>query len=415
MIRQGNSTFLITITCIASVISMASFAVWPVFLTQLGDAWELSNTEVGWVNGAYFVGYVLATPVLVGLTDTVDAKRIFIGGALATCIGSAGFAMFAEGFWSASLTWGLVGAGLAGTYMPGLQILNARLDGEQRIKAVPFYTSCFGFGTGGSFYLNGHLLEYFDHHVAAWAGAVGSFLAAAAIALLVAGVTPERDPAGPARRHPLDLRPAFRKPQAMSYILAYFAHTFELFAYRGWSFALFAFLGASVSMSLSTITTLVSLLTVTGMAASIIGARYCLRYGRHRVISLVGMSSAVMALICAMLLEGPVWLALAFLWIYNIFIMLDSGALTAGTVAAADQHDRGALLAVHSMVGFTGGALGGPAVGLMLDIGGGADSMHSWFLALLVMGAGSALVGIIQAAFWWRQRQNDRLAGQSEL
>ena len=254
--------------------------------------------------------------------------------------------------------------------------------------------------------LNGHLLEHFDHHVAAWAGA-GSFLAAAAIALLVAGVTPERDPPGGARRHPLDLRPAFRKPQAMSYILAYFAHTFELFAYRGWSFALFAFLGARVSLSLSTITTLVSLLTVTGMAASIIGARYCLRYGRHRVISLVGMSSAVMALICALLLEGPVWLALAFLWIYNIFIMLDSGALTAGTVAAADQHDRGALLAVHSMVGFTGGALGGPAVGLMLDIGGGADSMNSWFLALLVMGAGSALVGIIQAVFWWRR---DRMA-----
>ena len=31
----------------------------------------------------------------------------------------------------------LVGAGLAGTYMPGLQILNARLDDSARVRAVP--------------------------------------------------------------------------------------------------------------------------------------------------------------------------------------------------------------------------------------------------------------------------------------
>ena len=30
----------------------------------------------------------------------------------------------------------LVGAGLAGTYMPGLQILNARLDDSARVRAV---------------------------------------------------------------------------------------------------------------------------------------------------------------------------------------------------------------------------------------------------------------------------------------
>ena len=59
-----------------------------------------------------------------------------------------------------------------------------------------------------------------------------------------------------------------------------------------------------------------------------------------------------MAVASALLLEGPVWLALGILWIYNICIMLDSGALTAGTVTAAAEDERGALLAVHSMIGF---------------------------------------------------------------
>ena len=93
------------------------------------------------------------------------------------------------------------------------------------------------------------------------------------------------------------------------------------------------------------------------------------------------------------------WLALGILWIYNICIMLDSGALTAGTVTAAAEDERGALLAVHSMIGFTGGALGGPAVGIMLDLGHDSPT-DGWFLAILVMGVGSAIVAIIQWRFW---------------
>ena len=393
---------LIVITCLAAIISMASFAIWPVFLVTLGGEWGLSNVEIGWISGAYFVGYVAATPILVGLTDSIDAKRIFIGGSLATSIGSAGFALFAEGFWSAALTWSIVGTGLAGTYMPGLQILNARLSDDQRLKAVPFYTSCFGIGTGGSFYLNGYLLIYFDHLIAAWISCSGALLAALAVVCLVRAAPPAEGPQSVARRHPLDLRPAFRNRLALGYIFAYGAHSYELFAYRSWSFAMFAFIGATAtpSLSLSVVTLLVSLLTLTGMAASIIGARYCLAYGRHRVIAIIGAVSVGFAVMSAVALDGPVWLALACLWIYNICIMLDSGALTAGTVAAAPAHERGALLAVHSMVGFSGGALGGPAVGMMLDLGGSETSMDAWFWAILIMGIGSAIVALIQWRAW---------------
>lgn len=89
---------LITVTCIAAVMAMVSYAIWPVFLVSLGPEWGLTNTQIGWISGAYFIGYVVATPVLVGLTDSIDARRIFIGGSLTAAMGCAGFATVTDGF-----------------------------------------------------------------------------------------------------------------------------------------------------------------------------------------------------------------------------------------------------------------------------------------------------------------------------
>ena len=76
-------------------------------------------------------------------------------------------------------------------------------------------------------------------------------------------------------------------------------------------------------------------------------------------------------------------------------------------MAAAPTHERGALLAVHSMIGFSGGALGGPAVGMMLDLWGGEASLDAWFGAILVMGIGSSMVAVIQWRAWRRFGNGD--------
>ena len=56
--------------------------------------------------------------------------------------------------------WSIVGAGFAGTYMPGLQILNERLDAKGKEKYVSVYTAFFGLGTAASFFILGILKEY---------------------------------------------------------------------------------------------------------------------------------------------------------------------------------------------------------------------------------------------------------------
>jgi MFS family permease len=404
MVPTDHPKRLLALVSFAGILALLSFALWPVFLISLGQEWGLSNTDIGFVSGAYFIGYLVATPILVGLTDRIDARLVFLGGCAFGGIGCLGFGILADGFWSASLTWALVGAGLAGTYMPGLQILNARLDDAARVRSVPWYTACFGIGTGASFAVMGTVLAFADWQIAAYLGAGGSVLAALLVLFQVRACPPAPVPASQKKRHPLDLRPAFRKPVALGYIFAYGTHTYELFAFRTWSFALLVFLAGRTDggFGIGAVTTIVSLITVTGMVASLLGARICLAYGRHRVIALIGATTALVSLLVAFSLTGPVWLVVLGLWVYNGFIMLDSGALTTGTVEAGDRHDRGALLAVHSMIGFGGGALGGPVVGYVLDQAGGGDMIGAWFYALLAMGAGSAIVFSIQRHFWRR-------------
>ena len=58
------------------------------------------------------------------------------------------------------------------------------------------------------------------------------------------------------------------------------------------------------------------------------------------------------------------------------------------------------MLAVHSMIGFAGGAIAAPVIGYTLDIAGGEENLLAWSLALLLMGIGSFIVSIIQSRFW---------------
>ena len=119
---------LLAVLSVAQLLAMSSFANFAVLLNEFTTEWSLSSTEAGWIGGIYFAGYVAAVPFLVGLTDVLDARRIYLFGLCCGILGSVGYALFADGFFSAMVFRFLAGISLAGTYMPGLQILNDRLN-----------------------------------------------------------------------------------------------------------------------------------------------------------------------------------------------------------------------------------------------------------------------------------------------
>jgi len=387
---------LLLVLCVAQILSMAGFANFAVLLNELSAEWSLTSTQAGWIGGIYFAGYVAAVPFLVGLTDVVDARRIYLFGLLCGIVGSFGFALFADGFWSAMAFRFLAGVSLAGTYMPGLQILNDRLEENHRQKALPWYLSAFSLGTAASFYFTGlgaDVLPWSD--VFLLAGAV-QLICLLMVYFTIASRPPERPESSD--RHPLDFRPVFRNPTAVAYIWGYTGHTYELFAYRAWivAFLLFAAAASDTAVTRETVAGFAALFSLLGMPASLLGAHLSLRRERKQTISIVMMLSVIAGTMLGFIGALPFIIVLLVAGLYSVLIMSDSAALTGGVVAAAREGERGATLAMHSVFGFSGGFLGPLVVGLALDLTAGSGSIVGWGFAFMVMAAGSlaALIGV---------------------
>ena len=387
---------------LAEIFSMAGFSTFAVTLIDFTRIWQLTPTQAGWISSAFFIGYVAAVPLLVGLTDRFDAGRIYYIACVLGVAGGVGFAWLADGLVGAMLFRALAGASLAGTYMPGLRILTERLHGPARLRVVPYYTASFGIGVSLSFLASGWLVQLLD-----WRGAFAvSGLSSAAAILLVAFATTgipaiHEPPVGGPKRHPLDLRPAFRNREALSYILAYSGHCWELFAQRAWmhAFLVYAWHRTHTAPAGASPAQWSTLIVLIGVPASIIGAEVGSQHGRARLIRWVALASCGMGIAAGLLGGFSYAAAVAALFAYNFLITADSGALTTGAVAAARPGEQGATLAVHSILGFLGGGVGPLIVGWGLDLGGGITSGKAWLTAFGLMIAGSALAAL---AISWR-------------
>src|SRR4029450_2335544 len=122
---------------------IGAFAV-AALLPTLIAVWSLSNTEAGWISGIYYAAYTLVVPLLSSLTDRVDPKRVYLASVALTAIAFAGFAWIATGFWSALAFRALMGAGWAGSYMPGLKALSDLAEGAQQSRAVAAHPAAVG-------------------------------------------------------------------------------------------------------------------------------------------------------------------------------------------------------------------------------------------------------------------------------
>ena len=383
-------TLLVTL-CIAQVLAMTSFANFAALLPDFVVLWDLSNTEAGWIGGIYYAGYVTAVPLLVGMTDSVDSKRIYLFSIGIGVIASLGYAVLAEGFWSAMVFRFFSGVALAGTYMPGLQILNDRLSADDRQRTLPWYLSAFSLGTAASFYMTGWFGARFEWPLVFLLAGIAQL---ACLILVLTTVAPRKpNVLKTDDRHPLDFRPVFTNRAAVAYIWGYTGHTYELFAYRAWIVAFLAF-AAAVSGTVvgsEAIATYAAVFSLVGMPASVFGAYLAMHGDRRRTVSVVMGVSVITGCSLGFLGAALFMLVVLIAGLYSGFIMGDSAALTGGTVAAARDGERGATLAMHSVWGFSGGFLGPLMVGLVLDLAGGRHSTVGWGLAFVTMAAGSLL------------------------
>ncbi len=106
---------LVALVCAAQVLVQLGAFFWPALLLSLLTRWGLTYSEAGWITAAFYGAYIVAVPVLVTLTDRLDAKSVYLSGVAMTVAGHLLFALYADGFWSAMAARELTGIGWAGT------------------------------------------------------------------------------------------------------------------------------------------------------------------------------------------------------------------------------------------------------------------------------------------------------------
>src|SRR5712692_3286141 len=298
--------------CAAHVASMTGFAAYSTLLPRLQHEWGLNNTQAGFISGAFFAGYMAAVPLLTSRTDRGDARRVYLVSSVVAAAALAGMALFANGLLSASLLQLCAGAGIAGTYMPGLRALtdNVPATGAQS-RAVSFYTAVFGLGTSLSILLSGWIADTMGFRWAFGLGAIGPLAAG----LMVALGLPPRKPTPLHGTRMLDFRPVLKSREVRPYIFGYAVHCWELFGSRSWLVAFIVFAqqlqsaGGAGQAAWSAVT-IAAVANLFGPAASIAGNELAMRHGLEQLIWRAMLASGVLTCSLGFALWLP-WYALA--------------------------------------------------------------------------------------------------------
>jgi MFS family permease len=358
---------------------------WPALLPSMIPLWRLTNSEAGWITAIFYAAYVFAVPVLVTLTDRIDAKRVYLFGVGCTIASHLLFGLYAEGFWSALVLRALAGIGWAGTYMTGLKLLADQVDEKLMSRAVAAHAASIGASGALSFSCAGLLAEYHGWSAAFTVAGVCAVAAWAIVALSA----PRRSPPLTAGRRLFDFRPVLRNRSALAYSLAYCVHTLEMNALRGWGVAFLGYVALSTGTggTLLTPTFVLTGLALIGTAASVLGNEAAIRFGRRRLIGFALLASTLAGGTIGLVGTLSYGLAVGLLLLFGFIVWLDSSSLTAGAAGTAEPARRGAQLAVHSTLGYAGGFVGPLMVGFMLDLAGGMSPV-AWgaaFMAVAVL------------------------------
>ena len=399
---------LIILMCSFLGLTLFGMHAVPALLPQFVDMWSLSNTEAGWIAGIPYLANLFGV-AFIGITDRVDARRLLILGAIINVIGYGGMGL-AAGFWSALSFRILQGLGYAWTYLPGVKAIADRISGEGKGRAASIYVSSFAVCSSLSLLAAAETRDAFGWEWAFVLPAITNLIAAGLILFLLPPVEPEGAASRGAGDTPAGLRfiPDFalvvRNRAAFGYIIASFAHHFELLAVRGWTVAFLTWVVAvrpemPAGFNVPLVATLLILI---GVPTSMAGGEAGHRAGYARAAFLVMTASAIGALFVGFSAAWSLWLLAGFVLLHNLFVLADSGVLNAGAVTASDPAQRGNTVAVYGVAAGAGGLSGPVLFGVILDHTGNGQTADSWGWAFAATGAVILAGAIAVRLLSWR-------------
>jgi MFS family permease len=337
---------IIVTTFVGQVAGMAGFVSFPALQPEFQRLWALSDSEAGLISGIYFAGYVIAVPLASGLTDRMEARRIYLTSLLFGVVGALGFALAAQGLVSAALWRFLQGAAFGGAHMPGLRALSEAVPAQRQGTAIAVFTASFTVGSSLSFALSGLL-----------ASALGWRLGLALLAL--------------GNRH------------ALRSVVAYGLHNSEVSIMRAWMVTFLVTSAAEVGTSSfgAYATIIATIANLLGLPLIILTNEIAGRWNREAVIAIVMTLSGLLGLILAVVAPLSLIATIGAAILFGGVATADSGTINTGLFAATNPGRRGAFLAIHAISGFGAAAVAPILFGLLLDLAGGSHRALAWIIA----------------------------------
>ena len=392
--------------CAARAAFATMFTAWSAVLPLLRTDWQISASQAGMVQSAYHVGFLISLFAVGFLSDRHGARRIYLLSSVAAVVSGLIFAVFADGFVSALLLYGLTGLCAGGSYTPGLAIIAQRMR-ERQGRALGFYLAAASLG-----YAVGLLIASAMIPLAGWRSAfivtacfpvLGLVLGYRALRDVPNIVHPVPDGHGTRRR----LLEVMRNKPAMLSIWGYTFHAWELLGLWAW---LPAFLAAAAiasgtvgTQAVSLGATLTALTYLAAVVGSVLGGSLSDRWGRTTVTLMMALASLVCSFSFGWMIGLPMFLLVAVAVFYNVTGVADSSIHSTTLTELTDPRYLGAAYSLRSVLGFGAGAIAPWVFGLVLDWGRAGDALPEhvvWGLAWLTLGLG----GLLGPVVIWRLR-----------
>lgn len=365
MKKDVTLLFGMTIVLCLSVLPFSSYIG---ALPLIQNEWNLTNSEAGLLFSMSMIGYLLASLILMPLTDRVGSSSIIVASMILSSLAHVAFPLVAHG-----LVWGLllrffIGVGLVGTYMPGARLVVARFAGKMGGAAMGLYVAGFYFGTNISLTLIGMLIPVLGWRLAYLCVAMSGVLATpiAFFVIKSIGISQSKTNAG------LIKLSVLKNPLTRLFTLSYTCHAWDLYTLRVWGPPFMTFIllkeGYDLTEATSIAATVLGVMFSLGCVAPVMGGMLSDKLGRPQTAFLIVILGITCALSLGWMVGLPIVLFVGLITIYGFLTGADSAIYSTAIMETADQDKIGATLAIYAFSGMSGGAIGPYISGFLLDL-----------------------------------------------
>jgi MFS family permease len=380
--------------CTARVFLFATFMTVAATIPLIITEWALTAAAAGAIVSSFTIGYAVSVFVFAWAADHYGAKRMVFVSALAAAATSLAFGLFARGWGTAMVLYGLVGLAQGGVYTPLIMVLSDEIEPARRGNAMGWLIASTSVG-----YATSLAVAAIGIALGGWQAAfvLTGLLPALGAAMLIVALLPLAN-----RVHPRlpEIRPAdelVRNRESRLLIGGYTAHSWELLGMWAW---VPAFLAAALSLKgMATAGATISgaylsgIMHLFGATAAFTMGRLSDRTGRRPVLVALAAAGAVVSFVIGWLIHAPAAVLIPLALAYAFFCLGDSPVLTTAISETVRPGYLGAVLAWRGLLGFGAGAVAPLGVGLVLDVAGAARAgpVISWGLGFATLGVGGAI------------------------